>query len=241
MLNLKKKTLGTAMLAAVAMFLPFNAATQMFGDEAAAPAVVQPVKKAQPVSNRDILANPRRKTRPATVKTGVQTIPELEAKKATKSEVDETKARMDATPAKKLPQLQRPTLDGVKRGHVTMRQVVKPGEKSPDDDALIFVYYTDFSMEQTLSGMVMCSMNFIVLTTLDRSLNNLSFRLKWPKMETSLSFVSVRPNEETYVPYTLVGEGCYTMDKLPNIIVNRCRVKNMTQQECASKIRWLKK
>lgn len=87
----------------------------------------------------------------------------------------------------------------------------------------------------------MCNVRFNIMTTLDRKLNNLSVRLKWPKLETTLSFISVNPNEQTYLSYTLLGEGCYTMDKLPNIVVNRCRVKNMTQQDCASRIRWLKK
>ena len=94
---------------------------------------------------------------------------------------------------------------------------------------------------RTMSGMVMCDVKFIVLTTLDQKINNLSFRLKWPGMETSLSYNDVNPNEETYFPYTLVGDGCYTMDKIPNVIVNRCRVKGLSQQQCANKIRWLKR
>ena len=31
------------------------------------------------------------------------------------------------------------------------------------------------------------------------------------------------------------------MDRIPNIIVNRCRVKGLSQQDCAAKIRWLRK
>ena len=38
-----------------------------------------------------------------------------------------------------------------------------------------------------------------------------------------------------------MGEGCYSMDKIPNIVVNRCRVSKMSARDCASKIRWLRK
>jgi hypothetical protein len=129
-------------------------------------------------------------------------------------------------------------LDGVKRGHTTVRKVTN-GVVS-EEGGLIFVFYKDFDVTRTLSGRVMCGVKFIVLTTLDRKLNNLSFRLKWPDMETALNYMEVPPNQEMYYDYTLLGEGCYSMDKIPNIIVNRCRVKGLTQQECAAKIRWIK-
>ena len=86
-----------------------------------------------------------------------------------------------------------------------------------------------------------CDVRFVMTTTLDRKLNSLGVKLKWPKMETALSFNDVIPNVDAYVDYTLVGEGCYSMDKIPNIIVNRCRVAKMSQEECAAKIRWLRK
>ena len=92
-----------------------------------------------------------------------------------------------------------------------------------------------------MTGDVRCSMRFVVTTTLDRKLNNLSFKLKWPEMETALTFQNIMPNVDAYQYYTLLGEGCYSMDKIPNIIVNRCRVADMSAQSCASKIRWLRK
>ena len=88
--------------------------------------------------------------------------------------------------------------------------------------------------------MVRCNVRFIVLTTLNRKLNMLNVKLKWPSMQTALSFNDVAPNVENYFDYTLVGNGCYSMDKIPNIIVNRCRVSKMTQEDCAAKILWLK-
>lgn len=129
-----------------------------------------------------------------------------------------------------------------KRGTASpIRRVVKPGEKQVEDESLIFLFYDDFKISQTMGGMIMCDVRFNVLHTLENKINNLSFRLKWPKMETTLSYNDVEPNTETYFNYTLVGDGCYSMDKIPNVIVNRCRVKGLSQSACAGKIRWLKK
>ena len=105
----------------------------------------------------------------------------------------------------------------------------------------IFLYYDNFSVNKTLGGMVRCNVRFIVMTTLQKKLNTLSVKLKWPDMQTALNFSDVEPNVENYFEYTLVGSGCYSMDKIPNIIVNRCRVSQMTQEQCAAKILWLKK
>lgn len=128
-----------------------------------------------------------------------------------------------------------------KRGTGAIRRVVKPGEQPVDEGSLIFLFYKDFKITKTMGGMVMCDVKFIVLHTFDHNLNNLSFRLKWPAIETTISYSDVQPNVETYFNYTLVGDGCYTMDKIPNVIVNRCRVKGVSQKECANKIRWLRK
>ena len=132
-----------------------------------------------------------------------------------------------------------PTKDGSKRGGVAIQMVGSDG--SPEETNFIFLYYTNFSVNKTIGGEVRCDVRFVMTTTLDRKLNSLGVKLKWPKMETALSFNDVIPNVDAYVDYTLVGEGCYSMDKIPNIIVNRCRVAKMSQEECAAKIRWLRK
>lgn len=129
-----------------------------------------------------------------------------------------------------------------KRGTSAIRRVYTKGENSSDkEESLIFLFYKDFKINRTMGGLVMCDVRFIVLHTLENKINNLSFRLKWPEMETTLSYNEVMPNTETYFDYTLVGDGCYSMDKIPNVIVNRCRVKGLSQSACANKIRWLKK
>lgn len=260
MLELRKRTKVTLLVLTTILGFAFAANAQMFegqeGSVKATPAVAKTAPKSQPViNNRDILSNPRArrvanpniaaKPQPVATTGNVDTNKKMTTyagEKVTQDEIVETEKRLSEQPKKKkyIPQVMRPTLDGVKRGRTSMRQVVKDGEQ-PADDTLIFLYYTDFSVDKTLSGTIMCSVRFVMLTTLNSRLTNLSARLKWPGMETTISFNSVNPNEETYFDYTLLGEGCYSMDKLPNIVVNRCRVKNMSQQECASKIRWLKK
>lgn len=130
------------------------------------------------------------------------------------------------------------TKDGSQRGSVGFDKLRNDGSLT---NSYIFIYYDNFSINKAMTGDVRCSMRFVVTTTLDRKLNNLSFKLKWPEMETALTFQNIMPNVDAYQYYTLLGEGCYSMDKIPNIIVNRCRVADMSAQSCASKIRWLRK
>lgn len=133
------------------------------------------------------------------------------------------------------------SLKGKRGTGAPIRRVVRPGEKQTEEESLIFLFYKDFKVSRTMSGLVMCDVRFVAMHTLENKINNLSFRLKWPNMETSLSYNDVEPNTETYFDYTLVGDGCYSMDKIPNVIVNRCRAKGLSQSACANKIRWLKK
>ncbi|MDR1694598.1 MAG: hypothetical protein LBR70_05370 [Lactobacillaceae bacterium] len=141
----------------------------------------------------------------------------------------------------KIPQTERPTLDGVVRGHISMEPILEEPEDDKKEDRYIFIYLDNFSVRTTMSGKILCNVRFIVLSTLDRKINNVSVRLKWPELETPISFSDITPNVNTYVNYTLIGDGCYSLDKAPNIIVNRCRVRDFTQKECADKIRWLRK
>lgn len=130
------------------------------------------------------------------------------------------------------------TKDGSERGSVGFDKMRNDGLLT---NSYIFIYYDNFSINKSMTGDVRCSMRFVVTTTLDRKLNNLSMKLVWPEMETALTFQNIAPNVDAYQYYTLLGEGCYSLDKIPNIIVNRCRVANMSAQSCASKIRWLRK
>lgn len=140
-----------------------------------------------------------------------------------------------------VPITERPTLDGVERGRLAVIEMDEDGNDV--DPALsetqIFVYYDNFTIERSPSGRPTCTMRFFVNTNLDRKLVSLAMRLVWPGMTTSLSFENVAPNTPTYFDYALMGEGCYTMDQIPNIVVNRCRVRGMSAAECASKISWL--
>ncbi|MBP5615446.1 MAG: hypothetical protein J6X42_02720 [Alphaproteobacteria bacterium] len=123
---------------------------------------------------------------------------------------------------------------------VEIKEAAAPqADKDLSKEQHIFLFMRDFQVRTGFHGEVSCSMNFYVASTLSEKISNISYRLKWPDMETPLSFDNVQPGETLYRSYSLLGKGCYNMDTLPNIIVNRCRVKNMTQQTCASYISWM--
>lgn len=142
---------------------------------------------------------------------------------------------------KEVPQVDRPTLDGVKRGRTSVISLPTDGQKAISSEGYIYLFYSDFSVGRMMSGATTCDVRFLILSTLDRRLNSLAVRLKWPHMDTPVTFIDVNPNQRYEMTYTLLGDGCYSMDKIPNVVVNRCRVKGMTQEECARKIRWIRK
>ncbi len=121
---------------------------------------------------------------------------------------------------------------------VSVREVQKTNTIDPNEK--IYMYMRDFKISHNLNGIVSCNMRFYVYSTVNTTINNVSYRLKWPKMETALSFSNIEPKKAKYETYTLLGDGCYEMDAIPNIIVNRCRIKGLTQERCSSIIQWTK-
>lgn len=142
-------------------------------------------------------------------------------------------------PEGELYKLNSPTLDGSVRGGQVFVEVDEKGRMKKVSK--IFIYYDQFEMANFLSNEASCNVRFNVLSNLDQKINRLDVKLVWPGLTTTLSFSDVAPNTQTYYNYSLLGNGCYDMDKAPNIIVNRCRVKGMTAAECANKIVWLSK
>ena len=130
--------------------------------------------------------------------------------------------------------------------NVQIRRVVPSSDlnqneqnEKDNDKEYILLYMRDFRVSKNLSDITTCTMKFYVYSTLSKRISNISYRLKWPNMETPLSFDNVETNDVLYQTYTLLGDGCYDMDIEPNIIVNRCRVKDMPESACTAKIHWV--
>ena len=155
------------------------------------------------------------------------------------SEVAEQQKEDIFIPEGELHRLNTPTFDGSTRGGKAFVEVDDKGRMKKVDN--IFVFYDNFKVTNYLASGATCDVRFNILSNLDRKITALDIKLVWPGMTTALSFADVKPNTQTYYNYSLIGDGCYNMDKTPNIIVNRCRVKGMTAAECANKLVWLSK
>lgn len=159
---------------------------------------------------------------------------------AESTEEDKTQSEEDIfIPEGELYRLNTPTLDGSVRGGQAFVEMDDKGRMKKVTK--IFLFYDKFKITNYLSGSASCNVRFNVLSNLDQKVNQLDVKLVWPGLTTTLSFSNVQPNTQTYYNYSLLGDGCYNMDKAPNIIVNRCRVKGMTAAECANKLLWLSK
>lgn len=142
-------------------------------------------------------------------------------------------------PAGELYRLNTPTYDGSERGGQAFVEVDEKGRMKKAEK--IFLYYDNFKVTNYLSKSTTCDVRFNILSNLDRKITQLDIKLVWPDLTTTLSFSDVMPNTQTYYNYSLLGKGCYNMDKAPNIVVNRCRVRGMTASECANKLLWVSK
>ena len=104
----------------------------------------------------------------------------------------------------------------------------------------IMLYYRNFKVDTTPSGRIMCDFDIVIHNSTPNKINTLNMQLIWPKIKTSASFYDVQPRQENYLPMALLGNGCYSMDKAPNIVVNLCRIKGMSGEECANSLMWVK-
>ena len=135
--------------------------------------------------------------------------------------------------------LNAPTVDGSPRGGQAFVMFDEKGNVKKVTN--IFLFYDNFKIHHSFGSYTTCDVRFNIVSNLDRKLSQFDVKLVWPDITTTLSFENINPYTQTYYNYTLLGDGCYSMDKAPNIIVNRCRAKGMTSSECAGKIKWLTK
>jgi hypothetical protein len=103
----------------------------------------------------------------------------------------------------------------------------------------ILVYYDNYKLHRGFDKLLKCSIRVYVINDLNENITSLGFRLKWPEIATAVEMRQVKHGVKTYTDLMLLGDGCLRMDKTPTIEVNRCRVKGMTQEQCADAVQWL--
>jgi hypothetical protein len=107
-----------------------------------------------------------------------------------------------------------------------------------DDNRSILVFYDNYQIQKGMDGLVRCTVRLYVLNDLQTRISSLGLKIRWPEISAAIQMDQVNPGVKTYKDIMLLGNGCYSMDKVPVIEVNRCRVKGMSQQACADAVRW---
>ena len=108
-----------------------------------------------------------------------------------------------------------------------------------DDNArTILISYENYQINQSFDNWVRCSLRVYVLNDLTERVTNFSFKLHWPDIDASVQMNRLNPGVRTYKDIVLLGNGCFNLDKTPTIEVNRCRVKGMSQEQCANAVKW---
>lgn len=108
-----------------------------------------------------------------------------------------------------------------------------------DDNArTILISYENYQINRSFDNWVRCSLRVYVLNDLTERVTNFSFKLHWPDIDASVQMNRLNPGVRTYKDIVLLGNGCFNLDKTPTIEVNRCRVKGMSQEQCADAVKW---
>ena len=108
-----------------------------------------------------------------------------------------------------------------------------------DDNArTILISYENYQINQSFDNWVRCSLRVYVLNDLTERVTNFSFKLHWPDIDASVQMNRLNPGVRTYKDIVLLGNGCFNLDKTPTIEINRCRVKGMSQEQCADAVKW---
>ena len=110
-----------------------------------------------------------------------------------------------------------------------------------DKDRMILIYYDNYKVSKGMDNIVRCTLRLFVLNDLETKVSNLGFKLLWPNISTSLQMQQINPGVSKYSDIMLLGEGCFTMDKTPTVEINRCRVKGLSEEQCADKVKWFAK
>lgn len=103
----------------------------------------------------------------------------------------------------------------------------------------ILVYYDDYRIIRGFDNLTKCSIRVYVINDLTEKITSLGFKLHWPEISTAVEMNQVKPGIKTFTDLMLMGDGCLRLDKTPTIEVNRCRVKGMSQDDCADAIKWM--
>lgn len=114
------------------------------------------------------------------------------------------------------------------------------GDVVVDDETprSILISYGNYQIHKSFDSMIRCSIRVYVLNDLTERITNFSAQLHWPELSTTIQMNRLNPGVKTYTDIVLLGEGCFNLDKVPTIEVNRCRVKGMTQEQCADAVVW---
>lgn len=107
-----------------------------------------------------------------------------------------------------------------------------------DKDRKILIYYDNYKVSRGMDNVVRCTLRLYVLNDLEKKISNLGFKLHWPEMSTSLQMKNIEQGVSRYTDVMLLGNGCFTMDKTPTVEVNRCRIKGLSEEQCADKVKW---
>lgn len=107
-----------------------------------------------------------------------------------------------------------------------------------DGDIYLSLVNGSFKIFKNLSGKTQCRFSVRLKSEVSREINTIALSLSYPKRSFAYIFRRVPPKGEIIETITTRGDICYNLSGAPDIHINKCMIKNTSNQDCVSHIKW---
>ena len=107
-----------------------------------------------------------------------------------------------------------------------------------DGDIYLNIVNGSFKIFKNLAGKIRCRFSVRLKSDIDREIDIIALSLSYPKRSFAFIFRDATPKGELIETITTGGDICYDLSGAPDININKCRIKNTSNQDCAAHIKW---
>ena len=107
-----------------------------------------------------------------------------------------------------------------------------------ENDVYLSIVDGSFKIFKDITGKSKCRFSVKLKSEIDREINIIGLSLSYPKRSFAFIFRRVPPLGESVQSIITRGDICYNLSGAPDINVNRCAIKNTSDVDCVSHIKW---
>lgn len=107
-----------------------------------------------------------------------------------------------------------------------------------ENDVYLSIVAGSYKVFQSLAGITKCSFSVKLRSEINRQINMIALSLKYPDRSFAFIFRDIPEKGEQIKNITTVGDICYNLGGIPDISINKCKIKSASGDDCAKHIKW---